>query len=129
MNSETKYKFVNIWGRLGIFGNDIQFLSEEFFSLKVGSFINQIGEGKETGTNRVDRFIEPIKYVGAIQITQFEYDEKMYAFELKHKRNGEKLYLLYGTTGLEVFAEEAYSNTNKGVYMRFYKPIFKTVKL
>jgi hypothetical protein len=82
---------------LGMSGNNISFYDEEFFSLKPNESIIQIGNGKNNGTIRTDKFSYPIKYVGSIFI-QFN-KRKMFAFLLPDKVNNESIYLLYGTTG------------------------------
>lgn len=37
------------------------------------------------------------------------------------------MYLIYGSTGEEIFTEAAMSIKKKTGYVRFYKPIFKKV--
>ena len=61
---------------LGMSGNNISFYDEEFFSLKPNESIIQIGNGKNNGTIRTDKFSYPIKYVGSIFI-QFNKKEKI----------------------------------------------------
>ena len=46
---------------LGMSGNNISFYDEEFFSLKPNESIIQIGNGKNNGTIRTDKFSYPIK--------------------------------------------------------------------
>ena len=113
---------------LGMSGNNISFYDEEFFSLKPNESIIQIGNGKNNGTIRTDKFSYPIKYVGSIFI-QFNKKEKMFAFLLPDKVNNENIYLLYGTTGAEIFTEAVYSMKDRTLneitsYLRFYAPCF-----
>ncbi|ADY51461.1 hypothetical protein Pedsa_0889 [Pseudopedobacter saltans DSM 12145] len=124
-------KFSIIYGKLGMSGQNIGFENETFYSLKVGDFITQIGNGKENGTIRTDNFDTPIRYVGSI-ICNFSKPEKMYAFELSEKHNSDNLYLLYGDTGCEIFTEAVFSYKDRTTkktssYMRFYAPCFKIV--
>lgn len=102
--------------RLGLSGNDIKFLSEPFFGLLPNSEIIQIGNGKENGVIRTDRFSYPVKYVGSV-ICQFTEKEKMYAFMLPEKPEGEDVFLLYGSTGYQIFTEHK-------DYVRVYAPEF-----
>lgn len=64
---------------LGMSGNNISFYDEEFFSLKPNESIIQIGNGKNNGTIRTDKFSYPIKYVGSIFI-QFNKKKKCLLF-------------------------------------------------
>ena len=117
---------------LGMSGNNISFYDEEFFSLKPNESIIQIGNGKNNGTIRTDKFSYPIKYVGSIFI-QFNKKEKMFAFLLLDKVNNESIYLLYGTTGSEIFTEAVFSNKDRitgktTAYLRFFAPNFIRTK-
>ena len=117
---------------LGMSGNNISFYDEEFFSLKPNESIIQIGNGKNNGTIRTDKFSYPIKYVGSIFI-QFNKKEKMFAFLLPYKVNNESIYLLYGTTGSEIFTEAVFSNKDRitgktTAYLRFFAPNFIRTK-
>jgi hypothetical protein len=117
---------------LGMSGNNISFYDEEFFSLKPNESIIQIGNGKNNGTIRTDKFSYPIKYVGSIFI-QFNKKEKMFAFLLPDKVNNESIYLLYGTTGSEIFTEAVFSNKDRitgktTAYLRFFAPNFIRTK-
>lgn len=117
---------------LGMSGNNISFYDEEFFSLKPNESIIQIGNGKNNGTIRTDKFSYPIKYVGSIFI-QFNKIEKMFAFLLPDKVNNESIYLLYGTTGSEIFTEAVFSNKDRitgktTAYLRFFAPNFIRTK-
>ncbi|MBQ0907500.1 hypothetical protein KBJ98_02160 [Flavobacterium sp. F-328] len=127
MNRKTEklpfYEVKIVSNRLGMSGANINFLNEEFFGLKPGELINQIGNGKENGTIRTDKFKYTLKFVGAI-MCEFKKPEKMYAFELPEKLNNECIYFLYGTTGSEIFTEEVYSKKQKKSFMRFYAPVF-----
>ncbi|HAF33554.1 hypothetical protein [Sphingobacterium multivorum] len=113
---------------LGMVGQNLSFKKEDFFGLKPEESIIQIGNGKENGTIRTDRFEFPIKYVGSI-ICQFDKPEKMFAFLLPKKIDDEDIYLLYGTTGSEIFTEALLSKKDRTTgkttgYMRFYAPVF-----
>ena len=117
---------------LGMSGYNISFYDEEFFSLKPNESIIQIGNGKNNGTIRTDKFSYPIKYVGSIFI-QFNKKEKMFAFLLPDKVNNESIYLLYGTTGSEIFTEAVFSNKDRitgktTAYLRFFAPNFIRTK-
>ena len=117
---------------LGMSGNNISFYDEEFFSLKPNESIIQIGNGKNNGTIRTDKFSYPIKYVGSIFI-QFNKKEKMFAFLLPDKVNNESIYLLYGTTGSEILTEAVFSNKDRitgktTAYLRFFAPNFIRTK-
>ncbi len=113
---------------LGMTGQNLHFKKEDFFGLKPEESIIQIGNGKENGTIRTDLFEFPIKYVGSI-ICQFDKPEKMFAFLLPQKIDDEDIYLLYGTTGNEIFTEALLSKKDRTTgqttgYMRFYAPVF-----
>lgn len=113
---------------LGMTGENLVFENENLFDLKPNESVIQIGNGKENGTIRTDKFIYPIKYVGSI-LCQFDQTEKMFAFLLPDKINDEDVYLLYGSTGKEIFTEAVFSfkdRTTGGTtgYMRFYAPTF-----
>ncbi len=105
--------------RLGLSGQNIKFEREDFFGLKVGQSVVQIGNGKENGTIRTDVFKYPVKYVGSI-ILKFNQLEKMFAFLLPDKIDGDDIYLLYGSTEEEIFTEI------EPCFMRFYAPQFIT---
>lgn len=108
---------------LGLSGENIQFVKEDFFGLKVGEKVTQIGNGKENGTIRTDKFKYPLLYVGSI-ICEYSKSEKMFAFKLPYKINDEHIYYLYGSTGLEIYTECILSSITGSSYMRFYKPFF-----
>lgn len=119
------YKMKNLTildNRLGLTGKNV-FTDEDFFDLKVGDQITQIGNGKNNGTIRTDLFTNPIKYVGSI-MCEFDKPEKMYAFQIAET----DMYILYGSTGQEIFTEEIYSRDKKtgkaSSYVRFYSPEF-----
>ncbi|WP_353119468.1 hypothetical protein [Myroides odoratus] len=119
--------------QLGLSGRNINFHKEDFFGLKPNQSVIQIGNGKENGTIRTDFFKSPIMYSGSI-ICQFDKKEKMYAFKLTEKEGDEELYLLYGSTGEEIFTEAVFSIKSRvtgkiSSYMRFYKPEFKIVNV
>lgn len=104
-----------------LIGNEIQFENEQFFGLQPGSEIIQIGNGKENGTIRTDKFVNPIKYVGSIEID----GEKKFAFHLPSKMLEDKSinhYLLYFKTEYEI-GLDVYSKSKH--YVRWYKPEFK----
>lgn len=114
--------------RLGLTGNDLVFEKESFFGLVPGEFIIQVGNGKENGCIRTDRFLYPVQYVGSIYC-QFSEKEKMFAFMLPEKEGNECVYLIYGSTGSEIFTEGVYSMKDRTTgkttgYMRFYAPEF-----
>jgi hypothetical protein len=114
--------------KLGMSGRDVSFLKEPFFGLAPGDKVKQIGDGRENGTIRTDCFGTALVYRGSI-LCQFGKPEKMFAFEFPHSPDGDRLYLLYGSTGHEIFTEGVYARkdrTTKKVsgYMRFYAPVF-----
>lgn len=126
------YKLIILDGRLSIKGKDIEFNLETFFDLVPGQVISQIGNGKENGTIRTDKFVNPVEYIGTIMV-QFQKLEKMYAFKLPESVDGDNLYFLYGSTGHEIFTEAVYSfnfnRTGKPFgYLRFYAPEFKILE-
>lgn len=102
--------------RLGLSGNNISFYPEPFFGLLPNSEVVQIGNGKENGVIRTDKFAYPVKYLGSI-ICQFSEKEKMFAFMLPEKPEGEDVFLLYGSTGDQIFTEHQ-------DYVRVYAPEF-----
>lgn len=113
---------------LGMSGNNISFGSEDFFGLLPNEYIIQIGNGKENGTIRTDKFSYPVKYVGSI-LCKFEKEEKMFAFLLPDKVNNEDVFLLYGKTENEIFTEAVLSMKDRITrkttgYLRFYAPTF-----
>lgn len=117
---------------LGLSGQNLEFVNEDFFGLKVGTFITQIGNGKNNGTIRTDTFAYPLEYVGAI-LCEFKEKEKMFAFKLPSKVSNEDVFLLYGSTGLQIFTEHTFSSkdrltTKRTSYLRVYEPIFKAIK-
>lgn len=116
-------KIVVVDQNLGMIGKNIKFKNEPFFNLQVGSFINQIGDGRRTGVIRTDIFYNPVKYVGSI-LCDFSYTEKFYAFDTGVISNENNVYLLYGSTGDEIYTEAKTSKKGKDSYLRFYKPIF-----
>lgn len=121
INNAFKIRMVN--GRLGLSGNNIEFIKEDFFELKVGQSIVQVGDGRENGCFRTDSFKCPVKYVGSV-FCEFDEPEKMYAFKLPENLDDGDVYLLYGSTGSEIFTEAVYSKKEKQSYVRFYQPIF-----
>lgn len=117
-----------IGNRLGITGNDIPFIEKDFFGLKVGESVIQIGNGKENGTIRTDNFSFPIKYVGMV-ICQFDKAEEMYAFMLSEQNEGKDLFFIYGKSENEIFTEAVYSKKDRTTgkptgFLRFYEPVF-----
>ena len=127
-NVEPNFKIRIISRHLGMSGKNVVFIDEEFFGLKPGEKIIQIGNGKENGTIRTDVFAYPVTYCGAI-ICQFKLPEKMYAFLLPEKDNDQDIYLLYGSTGLQIFTESLMAMKSKhtgGItsYVRCYDPQF-----
>lgn len=117
-------------GALGLSGQNISFQKEDFFSLKAGTFVTQIGNGKSNGTIRTDSFSFPVEYVGSI-VCKFNKEEKMFAFKLPIQDNNDDFFLLYGSTGLEIFTEHELAKKDRLTkkrtsYVRFYAPIFKT---
>lgn len=117
-------KFTTINSQLGIIGTNIEFINEDFYGLKVGESIIQIGDGRENGTIRTDVFKYHITYSGAI-VCKFKEEEKMYAFKMPVLFNEQSVFLLYGDTGCEIFTEVATNKKRTNSYMRFYKPVFK----
>lgn len=121
--SGSAFKIRIIDNRLGLSGQNIQFKNEDFFGLKVGQKVVQVGDGRENGSFRTDSFKYPVKYVGSV-MCQFSKAEKLFAFQLPDKINDEDVFLLYGSTGEEIFTEGSYSKKRKLGYMRFYVPVF-----
>ena len=61
----------------------------------------------------------------------FNKEEKMFAFKLPIQDNNDDFFLLYGSTGLEIFTEHELAKKDRLTkkrtsYVRFYAPIFKT---
>ena len=109
---------------LALSGDDFTFNDEPFFGLMPGDKITQIGDGRENGCIRTDKFIKPVQYVGSIDV-QFQEVERMYAFEFFEKgTDGKPLYLIYGSTGAEIFTECLCYVKDKTGYLRFYEPVF-----
>ena len=121
--SNSDFSISIVSDRLAIIGDEIPFKKEPLFGLLPGTLINQIGNGKDNGCIRTDEFAYPVKYVGSI-ICDFQEKEKMYAFELPVKHDNKNIYLIYGSTGKEIFTEDTYSKKEKTAYVRFYKPNF-----
>lgn len=117
-------------GRLGMLGVDSECTPEEFFNLYPNSKVIRIGCGKENGTIRTDRFTEPITYIGSVMFDFGKGAEKLYAFRTDDIVDSKNAYLLYGSTGSEIFTEAVYSYKNRtdgkiSSYVRFYKPEFE----
>lgn len=111
-------KFLTVDGSLAVMGQ-IEFEAKPLFDLPVGSMVKQIGDGRETGCIRTDVFREPFKYCGSFKASPIDVENEFYAFQVPdtiHKSK-EPLYLLYGSTGLEVVRETK-------SYYRFLKPEF-----
>ena len=117
-------RIISIDKRLSLIGQNLKFKQENFFDLIPGTIVTQIGDGRNTGTYRTDTFKNPVIYMGSI-VYQFDEKETLYAFQLKPKHKNNNLYLLYGSTGDEIFTEELTNNQNKNSYMRYYTPQFK----
>lgn len=122
------YKLITVNNRMALITDDVlPIIKEPFFNLKPGDSITQVGDGTNTGTYRTDQFKHPVTYVGAAFLTLPE-PELLYLFdthtEIKSMFSISKVYLIYGSTGLEVFTEAIYSRKNHKTYMRFYKPVF-----
>lgn len=127
-NISDSAKIIIVDKRLGLSGQNILFNKEPFFGLNPNESIIQIGNGKENGTIRTDKFSFPVKYVGSF-ICQFDEPEKMFAFMLPEKINNEDIFLLYGSTGCQIFTESVFSmqdrHTGKTTgYVRVYAPDF-----
>lgn len=105
--------------RLVLTGDNIQFMDIDCYGLKPFSKVLEIGEGRETGCNRIDRFKQYVTYVGGVKIK----GKQWYCFQ-NHCSN-ERMYLLYGSTGMELFTPLVSRNGIVGESNRFYKPIFK----
>lgn len=103
---------------------EIEFTDEPFFSLRVGSMVSQIGDGRENGCVRTDRFAAPFEYVGSFKAKLTGVDSKFFAFKIPSTiyENSSPHYMLYGSTGLEVLRERI-------DYVRFMKPIFYNEKM
>lgn len=111
----------------GLSGNDLQFEKEDFFGLKPGAAVIQIGDGRENGCVRTSEFEYPVIYKGSIMVDFGNDIRKMYAFFVK-KMNGEDVYFIYGSTGMEIYNENI-TNLKTGAFVcRWYKPQFTTIK-
>lgn len=131
--SITPYRIRIVSDALGLSGQNVEFLNEDFYGLKVGEKVIQIGDGRENGTIRTDKFNYPVEYCGAINL-QFNEIEKMYAFRLPDKMEDSDIFLLYGNTGLEIFTENVLSrkarhNGKLSIYMKFFVPVFTKVNV
>lgn len=118
---------IRVGNFLGIRGNDIVFENKDFFDLKVGEQIIQVGDGRENGCWRTDTFKYPLEYVGSINL-QFSKLELWFAFLLPDKLDNENVYLIYSRTNEEIFADCYYSTDRQtkkaSSYIRFYVPTF-----
>jgi len=88
------YCYCSVFGSLGIMATQIDFIHKNFFQLRPGNKVMQIGSGKVTEKNQVDKFSMPYRYAGAIQYENTTY----YAFEVPKELLPEKqqtYYLLY----------------------------------
>ena len=133
-NSKESFRILPVENYLGMAGKDIKFKNEKFFELNPGDCVIQIGNGKNNGTIRTDKFHYPVMYCGSI-ICQFHapeemaVPEKMFAFNVQESEDGESIYVLYGSTGHEIFTEYRYCKKDRTTgkpasYVRFYKPEF-----
>jgi hypothetical protein len=116
---------------LGMSGNNISFYDEEFFSLKPNESIIQIGNGKNNGTIRTDKFSYPIKYVGSIFI-QFNKKEKCLLFYCQIKLIM-KVSICFTEQLVAIFTEAVFSNKDRitgktTAYLRFFAPNFIRTK-
>jgi len=138
-DSNEAFRILCVENYLGMAGKHILFGNEKFFGLNPGDCVTQIGNGKNNGTIRTDKFHYPVMYVGSI-ICQFHAPEemaapeKMFAFKVPEEtEDGESIYLLYGSTGHEIFTEYRYCEKDRTTgkpasYVRFYKPEFVKVQ-
>lgn len=72
------YEYITVMNSIGIRGLKINFIEATFFGLRPGNKILQIGSGKKTADNAVDKFTEPAKYCGMLYYGTM----KLYAFQL-----------------------------------------------
>ncbi len=113
-------EYLTIDKRLAAKG-DIKLKKEPFFGLKVNSFVTEIGDGRENGCYRTDKFSQPFKYAGSF----IDKGEKYFAFQVPQKMlpgNSQKHFLLYETTGHEILCRTK-------TYVRFFAAKFKTNQL
>jgi hypothetical protein len=122
---ETFEKLI-INGGKGIRGLGLLFRQDKFFGLAPGTAVDQIGKGKETGSNRVDEFVKPATYIGSIIIE----NEKLYAFRVNPAlvpNPPTEYYILYESTKYEV-SRQIFKKNGDFEYTRFFKPEFKLAK-
>lgn len=92
---------------------------ESFFGLEVGSNVTQIGDGRETGSFRTDRFVKPFVYSGSFIHEAIEYFVFRIPFEML-PLDSEPHYILYESTGGEVLSRHK-------EYNRFFVAKFEIV--
>ena len=99
---------------------EIDFIQDHFFGIKPRSKVVQIGDGRENGCYRTDRFKIPFSYSGSFLLQGIKY----YAFQVPSEmltKNSIPHYILYESTGSEPLRR-------KRDYVRFFYPIIKTKK-
>lgn len=115
------YSFCSVFGSLGIMATKIDFIDKKFFELRPGNKVTQIGVGKVTANNHVDKFSKPYRYAGAIVHKNTTY----YAFEVPRELVPDvtqNVYMLYQKDSVLVFR-----TVLKSYIKKCYLPIFKKV--
>ena len=72
------YEFVHFKNTIALKGKKVNFIEAVFFGLRPGNEVLQIGSGKKTAQNSIDKFVEPVKYSGLVCYGPM----KLYAFLL-----------------------------------------------
>ena len=115
-------RFITIDKSIAAVG-EINFLKESFFKIQPGDKISQIGDGRETGSYRTDKFTYPVEYKGSFLSDQYgDESNKYYAFKVPIELSpddGLNYFLLYESTGLEILRRTT-------SYIRFFKPVIST---
>lgn len=115
------YSYCSVFGSLGIMATQIDFIDKKFFELRPGNKVIQIGTGKVTAKNHIDKFSQPYRYAGAIKYENTTY----YAFEVPKELLPDKpqtFYMLYQKESVLVFRTVLKTQKRKCFF-----PIFKKV--
>ncbi|MES2487582.1 MAG: hypothetical protein V4581_16750 [Bacteroidota bacterium] len=112
---------------LGLRGRSITFKKERMFGVCTGTALLQVGKGKNTPTNRVDKFSTPGKYAGSIILDGIKYFALLMPPEVT-PGNDLPHYMLYEQDGHGQLVRRLYHTNGQFDYSRFYLPEFKLAK-
>lgn len=121
-----KYDLIYLSRSVGICGNKIDFLNCKCFGISPGTKVNQIGEGKISFENHVDKFSQPYEYAGAIILQQIKY----FAFKMPKElmpHSDKEFYFLYSKDKYHLY-RTIYTNKNKLDYIKKFTPKYKIQK-